>query len=66
MNQLQLRLSFEDLITENHLVRVINAVTDSLELNHPTTDTKSVALYTRASCFHPNVLISYTGMTVFV
>lgn len=48
------------------MVRVINAVTDSLEPNHPTTDTKSVALYTRVSCFHPNVLISYTGMTVFV
>lgn len=32
MNQLQLPLSFEDFIPENHLVRVVNTVVDSLEL----------------------------------
>lgn len=32
MNQLQLPLSFEELIPENHLVRVVNTVVDSLEL----------------------------------
>lgn len=32
MNQLQLPLSFEDFIPENHLVRVVNTVVDSLDL----------------------------------
>ena len=32
MNQLQLPPSFEELIPENHLVRVVNTVMDSLEL----------------------------------
>ena len=31
MNQLQLPLSFEDFIPENHLVRVVNTVVDSLD-----------------------------------
>lgn len=33
MDQLQLPLSFEDLIPENHLVRVVNTIVDSLELS---------------------------------
>jgi len=32
MNQLQLPLSFEDFIPENHLVRVVNTIVDSLDL----------------------------------
>lgn len=32
MDQLQLPLSFEDFIPENHLVRVVNTIVDSLEL----------------------------------
>ena len=32
MDQLQLPLSFEDFIPENHLVRVVNTVVDSLDL----------------------------------
>ena len=32
MDQLQLPLSFEDIIPENHLVRVVNSIVDSLDL----------------------------------
>ena len=40
MEQLQLPLSFEDFSPENHLVRVINTVVDSLELKPLYDDTK--------------------------
>ena len=33
MDQLQLPLSFEDFIPENHLVRVVNTIVDSLDLS---------------------------------
>ena len=33
MNQLQLPLSFEEFMPENHLVRVVNTIVDSLELS---------------------------------
>lgn len=32
-DQLQLPLSFEDFIPENHLVRVVNTIVDSLDLS---------------------------------
>lgn len=33
MNQLQLPLSFDEIIPENHLVRVVNSIVDSLNLD---------------------------------
>ena len=33
MDQLQLPLSFDDIIPENHLVRVVNLIVDSLNLD---------------------------------
>ena len=33
MDQFQLPLSFEDFIPENHMVRVVNTIVDSLELS---------------------------------
>ena len=49
MNQLQLPLSFEDFIPENHLVRVVNTSVDSLELS------KLYNRYKKGSClaYHP-------------
>lgn len=52
MNQLQLPLSFEDFIPENHLVRVVNTVVDSLELK-PLYDR-----YKKGGCsaYHPRMM----------
>ena len=53
MNQLQLPLSFEDFIPENHLVRVVNTVVDSLELK-PLYDR-----YKEGGCpaYHPRMML---------
>ena len=53
MNQLQLPLSFEDFIPENHLVRVVNTVVDSLELK-PLYDR-----YKEGGCpaYHPGMML---------
>lgn len=53
MDQLQLPLSFEDFIPENHLVRVVNSVVDSLELK-PLYDR-----YKKGGCpaYHPRMML---------
>lgn len=53
MDQLQLPLSFEDFIPENHLVRVVNTVVDSLELK-PLCDR-----YKDGGCpaYHPRMML---------
>lgn len=53
MDQLQLPLSFEDFIPENHLVRVVNTVVDSLELK-PLYDR-----YKEGGCpaYHPRMML---------
>ena len=53
MDQLQLPLSFEDIIPENHLVRVVNTVVDSLELK-PLYDR-----YKTGGCpaYHPRMML---------
>lgn len=53
MDQLQLPLSFEDFIPENHLVRVVNTVVDSLELK-PLYDR-----YKKGGCpaYHPRMML---------
>ena len=53
MNQLQLPLSFEDFIPENHLVRVVNTVVDSLKLK-PLYDR-----YKEGGCpaYHPRMML---------
>lgn len=53
MNQLQLPLSFEDFIPENHLVRVVNTVVDSLEL------TPLYDRYKKGGCpaYHPRMML---------
>ena len=53
MDQLQLPLSFEDFIPENHLVRVVNTIVDSLDLS---------SLYGRykeggCSAYHPRMML---------
>ena len=53
MEQLQLSLPFEDFIPENHLVRVVNIVVDSLELE-PLYDR-----YKEGGCpaYHPRMML---------
>lgn len=53
MNQLQLPLSFEDMIPENHLVRVVNTVVDSLQL------TSLYDRYKAGGCpaYHPRMML---------
>ena len=53
MNQLQLPLSFDELIPENHLVRVVNTVVDSLEL------TPLYDRYKEGGCpaYHPRMML---------
>lgn len=53
MDQLQLPLSFEDFIPENHLVRVVNTIVDSLDLN-PLYDR-----YKQGGCpaYHPRMML---------
>lgn len=53
MNQLQLPLSFEDFIPENHFVRGVNTVVDSLELK-PLYDR-----YKEGGCpaYHPRMML---------
>lgn len=53
MDQLQLPLSFEDFIPQNHLVRVVNTVVDSLELK-PLYDR-----YKEGGCpaYHPRMML---------
>ena len=64
MDQLQLPLSFEDIIPENHLVRVVNTIVDSLDLK-PLYDR-----YKEGGCpaYHPQMMLkvmiySYTQKT---
>ena len=53
MDQLQLPLSFEDFIPENHLVRVVNTIVDSLDLS-PLYDR-----YKQGGCpaYHPRMML---------
>lgn len=53
MDQLQLPLSFEDFIPENHLVRVVNTVVDSLDL------TSLYDRYKEGGCpaYHPRMML---------
>ena len=53
MNQLQLPLSFEDFIPENHLVRVVNTIVDNLELS------KLYDRYKKGGCpaYHPRMML---------
>ena len=53
MNQLQLPLSFEDFIPQNHLVRVVNTIVDSLEL------TPLYDKYKDGGCpaYHPRMML---------
>lgn len=53
MDRLQLPLSFEDFIPENHLVRVVNTIVDSLDLS-PLYDR-----YKQGSCpaYHPRMML---------
>ena len=53
MEQLQLPLSFEDFIPENHLVRVVNTIVDSLDLE-PLYDR-----YKKGGCpaYHPRMML---------
>ena len=53
MDQLQLPLSFEDFIPEDHLVRVVNTIVDSLDLS-PLYDR-----YKQGGCpaYHPRMML---------
>ena len=53
MNQLQLPLSFDDIIPENHLVRAVNTIVDSLSLD-PLYDR-----YKEGGCpaYHPRMML---------
>ena len=53
MDQLQLPLSFEDFIPENHLVRVVNTIVDSLDL------TPLYDRYKTGGCpaYHPQMML---------
>lgn len=53
MNQLQLPLSFEEFIPENHLVRVVNTIVDSLELS------SLYGRYKKGGCpaYHPRMML---------
>lgn len=53
MNQLQLPLSFEEFIPENHLVRVVNKIVDGLELS------SLYGRYKKGGCpaYHPRMML---------
>lgn len=53
MDQLQLPLSFEDFIPENHLVRVVNTIVDSLDLS------SLYGRYKEGGCpaYHPRMML---------